>query len=78
VAVAVAEGPARGLALLEEIGRTGALDHYLHFHSARADLLRRLKRWEEARIAYQHALALAGNASERKFLKKRLEVLAAG
>jgi RNA polymerase sigma-70 factor (ECF subfamily) len=72
VAVAMAEGAERGLALIDGIGRTGALDSYLHFHSARADLLRRLDRREEARVAYRHALSLACNQPERRFLERRL------
>ena len=72
VAVAMAEGPRRGLELIEEIGHTGVLQDYLHFHSARADLLRRLGRREDAREAYRRALELAGSAPERQFLRRRL------
>jgi RNA polymerase sigma-70 factor (ECF subfamily) len=70
VAVAMAQGPERGLALLEPLEHS--LDRYLHFHSARADLLRRLGRNDEARTAYQRALALAANDVERRFLERRL------
>src|SRR4029079_6385438 len=56
VAVAMAEGPRRGLARIDAIE---GLDGYLHLHSARADLLRRLGRGREAAEAYDRALALA-------------------
>jgi RNA polymerase sigma-70 factor, ECF subfamily len=69
VAVAMAEGPEAGLA---EIDRIDGLDGYLHFHSARADLLRRLGRTDEARAAYERALALEPNDAERRFLETRL------
>jgi RNA polymerase sigma-70 factor (ECF subfamily) len=75
VAVAMAQGPERGLDLIEEIGHSGALQDYLHFHSARADLLRRLGRRDEARAAYRRALDLAGSTPERAFLGRRLEAL---
>jgi RNA polymerase sigma-70 factor (ECF subfamily) len=63
------------LRLIEEIGRTGALADYLHYHSARAELLRRLGRPEEARAAYLCALDLAGSTPERAFLRRRLDAL---
>ena len=69
VAVAMAEGPARGLALIDRI--TG-LDGYRHLHSARADLLRRLGRDAEAAEAYLRALELAAQPAERVFLERRL------
>jgi RNA polymerase sigma-70 factor, ECF subfamily len=75
VAVAMAEGPEPGLALIEEIGRHGFLEDYLHFHSSRADLLRRLHRHAEAREAYRRALDLAGSTPERQFLTRRLSSL---
>lgn len=72
VAVAMAEGPAAGLALMERI----ELPAYHLWHAARADLLRRLGRRHEAADAYQAALTLATNAAERAFLERRLgEVL---
>jgi RNA polymerase sigma-70 factor, ECF subfamily len=74
VAVAMAEGPDRGLELIDRL--SGSLDRYLHLHSARADLLRRLGRRDEAAVAYRRALELAGNDVERRFLERRLaEVL---
>ena len=75
VAVAMARGPEEGLSFIETIGRTGVLEGYLYFHSARADLLRRLGRREEARQAYERALQLSGTAPERKFLQMRLDAL---
>ncbi len=76
VAVAMAEGPEAGLALMDDLG--GPLDGYALFHSARADLLRRLERWGEAATAYRAALAGEGNDAERRFLAGRLgEVSAA-
>ena len=70
VAVAMAEGPEHGLAVMDGIE---GLDAYHLLHSARADLLRRLGRLEEARAAYQRALALATNPVERAFLRDRLD-----
>jgi RNA polymerase sigma-70 factor (ECF subfamily) len=68
VAVAMAEGPAAGLELLDGL----PLDEYHLFHSARADLLRRDGRIDEARLAYERASALATNDAERAFLAGRL------
>jgi RNA polymerase sigma-70 factor, ECF subfamily len=72
VAVAMAEGPERGLRILDEVARTGELDDYRLLHSARADLLRRLGRQTEAAAAYGRALELATNPVERRFLQRRL------
>ena len=69
VAVAMADGPARGLELIDGIN---GLDGYRHLHSARADLLRRLGRGEEAAAAYRQALELATQQAERAFLERRL------
>jgi RNA polymerase sigma-70 factor (ECF subfamily) len=73
VAVAMREGPATGLAALDGLVSTGALDDYSYFHAARADLLRRLDRWSEAATAYQRALDLTANVPERAFLADRLD-----
>jgi RNA polymerase sigma-70 factor (ECF subfamily) len=73
VAVAMAHGPEAGLALVDELA--SELDGYHLFHSARADLLRRLDRPAEASGAYQRALALAENPVERAFLERRLREL---
>jgi RNA polymerase sigma-70 factor (ECF subfamily) len=75
VAVAQAEGPGKGLALLDALeARDGdnALAGYHLLPAARADLLRRLGRSSEAAAAYRRALALAGNPAERRFLERRL------
>ncbi len=69
VAVAMAEGPAQGLQLIDRID---GLDGYRHLHSARADLLRRLGRRGEAAEAYGRALELAALPAERAFLERRL------
>jgi len=79
VAVAMADGPAAGLVLVEALGAAGSLDGYHLFHATRADLLRRLGRRDDAARAYGRALALAGNRAERRFLARRLaEVRADG
>ncbi len=72
VAVAMAEGPERGLEALDEPELAQALDGYQWFWSARADLLRRLERGEQAADAYRRALELATNPVERRFLEARL------
>jgi RNA polymerase sigma-70 factor (ECF subfamily) len=76
-AVAMAEGPVRGLALLDELDQSGALDDYYLFHAARADLLRRAGWFEEAADAYAVALELAQNNVEKTFLRGRLEEMEA-
>jgi RNA polymerase sigma-70 factor (ECF subfamily) len=68
-AVAMCEGAGRGLELIEEIE---GLDDYLPLHTARADLLRRLDRPEEAAEAYARALELEPNPGERRFIERRL------
>jgi RNA polymerase sigma-70 factor (ECF subfamily) len=72
VAVAMSEGLARGLAMVDELGASGALDGYHLFHAARADILRRLDHRKDASDAYQRALALATNQVERGYLARRL------
>ena len=73
VAVAMADGPERGLPLVEALA--GSLDDYHPFHSARADLLRRLGRTDDAILAYRRALELATNESVRAFLDRRIAEL---
>ncbi|MBK8901832.1 MAG: RNA polymerase sigma factor [Anaerolineaceae bacterium] len=75
VAVAMAEGPMRGLALLDELSEAGTLDHYHLFHAARADLLRRAGFHDDAHDAYTIALDLCQNAVEKRFLRRRLAEL---
>ncbi len=72
VAVAMHDGPAPGLALVEAILARGELEDYHLAHSARADLCRRLGRVEEARASYERALTLARQEPERRFLERRL------
>ncbi len=72
VAVAMADGPQAGLALVDRLGATGALERYHLLHATRADLLRRLDRRAEAADAYRRALDLATNPAERRFLERRL------
>jgi RNA polymerase sigma-70 factor (ECF subfamily) len=68
IAVAEAEGPEAGLALVDGLD----LDGYQYFHSTRAELLRRLGRAEEARAAFERALELARAEPERRFLHRRI------
>ena len=75
VAVAMRDGPASGLALIDEILNRGDLADYHLAHAARADLCRRLEKTAEARASYQRAMALAGQEPERRFLEKRLAEL---
>ena len=70
VAVAMADGPDAGLALMEPLADD--LDRYHLFHAARADLLRRSGRTDEAKAAYQRALELVTNPIERKYLQQRV------
>jgi RNA polymerase sigma-70 factor (ECF subfamily) len=71
-AVAMRDGPAAGLALIEAILARGELADYHLAHSARADLYRRLNRQAEAAEAYRRALSLARQEPERRFLARRL------
>ena len=71
VAVAEAQGPAAGLAIVERL----ALADYRYLHATRAELLRRLGRTEEAREAYARALELVSEEAERSFLRRRLAQL---
>jgi RNA polymerase sigma-70 factor (ECF subfamily) len=73
VAVAMAEGPQRGLHLLDAIPDRATLDGNHLYHAARADLLARLGRDQEAADAYRSALALATTTAEQKFLTRRLD-----
>lgn len=75
VAVAMDEGPAAGLVLVDAILKRGELAGYHLAHSARAEFCRRLGNHAEARASYQKALELTRLAPERRFLEKRLEEL---
>lgn len=72
VAVAMADGPRAGLALIDAIAASGELNGYHLLYSARADLLRRIGSKEESAKAYVQALDLVTNDSERRFLERRL------
>jgi RNA polymerase sigma-70 factor (ECF subfamily) len=72
VAVAMVDGPAAALRLIDAIAAGGELDSYYLLHAARADLLRRSNLHEEAKRAYTRALELTTNDSERRFLTRRL------
>jgi len=75
VAVAMRDGPAAGLALIDAILARGDLPDYHLAHSARADFCRRLGRMAEARTSYERALALTRQEPERRFLERRLAEL---
>lgn len=75
VAVALAGHVQSGLAMLEVIAETGELQGYHFFHAARADLLRRLGRFDSAADAYREARRLARNKVERRFMERRLAAL---
>jgi RNA polymerase sigma-70 factor (ECF subfamily) len=73
VAVAMSEGLARGLAQIDQVGASGALEDYHLFHAARADILRRLGRRAESAEAYTAALRLVTNQVEKDYLRERLK-----
>ena len=75
VAVAMRDGPAAGLILIDAILERGDLSGYHLAHSARAELCRRLGRKEDARISFEHALSLTQQEPERRFLQRRLNEL---
>jgi RNA polymerase sigma-70 factor (ECF subfamily) len=77
VAVAMRDGPAAGLALIDAILERGDLMDYRLTHAARAELCRRLGRTAEARAAYERALALTRQEPERRFLDRRIAELPA-
>jgi RNA polymerase sigma-70 factor (ECF subfamily) len=73
VAVAMAQGPQRALAIIDELAASGELEDYHLLHAARADMLRRLGSNDEAAESYKAALELVTNDSERRFLERRLK-----
>jgi RNA polymerase sigma-70 factor, ECF subfamily len=77
VAIAMAQGPAAGLELVDGLAAEGSLDRYYLLHSTRADLLARLGRQVEAESAYRAALELTANPVERSFLERRLDEVSA-
>jgi RNA polymerase sigma-70 factor (ECF subfamily) len=72
VAVAMAEGPEVGLALVDELAADGKLDAYYLLPATRADLLRRLNRGPEAIVSYRQALELVSTDPERRYLTRRI------
>jgi RNA polymerase sigma-70 factor, ECF subfamily len=77
VAIAMSAGLERGLELLDNSEEFREIASYYLYHAARADLLRRLSRKEEAAEAYLHALSLTANAVERRYLRRRISELEA-
>jgi RNA polymerase sigma-70 factor (ECF subfamily) len=75
VAVAMRDGPAAGLALIDAILARGDLQDYHLAHAAQADLCRRLGKTEQARASYERALALTRQEPERRFLQRRVAEL---
>ncbi|HEY2986283.1 MAG TPA: DUF6596 domain-containing protein, partial [Candidatus Binatia bacterium] len=75
VAIAMRDGPAAGLDLIDAILARGDLENYHLAHAARADLCRRLGQTAEARASYKRALTLAHQEPERRFLERRLAKL---
>jgi RNA polymerase sigma-70 factor (ECF subfamily) len=75
VALAMRDGPAAGLTVVDRLIDEGTLGDYRLAHAARADLCRRLGRTSEASAAYRRALDLTGQATERRFLERRLAEL---
>jgi len=75
VAIAMHRGPDAGLAVVREILDRGDLKNYALAHAAAADFHRRLNQKEEARAAYEKALALTRQEPERRFLQRRIEAL---
>jgi RNA polymerase sigma-70 factor (ECF subfamily) len=73
VAIAMAEGPRQGLAIIDALEASGGLENYHLFHAARADLLRRIDSRQEAAQSYSRALELVANDRERRYLRQRLE-----
>jgi len=72
VAVAMRDGPAKGLALVDSLLENGTLAQYHLAHAARADLCRRLGKKTDARTSYERALALTKQEPEQRFLRQRL------
>ncbi len=75
VAVAMHDGPTKGLELVDELLEGGELANYHLAHAVRVDLCRRLGKTSDARVAYERALALTKQEPERRFLEKRLAEL---
>ncbi len=78
VAVGMADGPAAGLAIADDLAARGELTGYHLLPAVRADFLRRLGRPAEAADAYRTAIELAGTDSERRYLESRLTEVSDG
>jgi RNA polymerase sigma-70 factor (ECF subfamily) len=78
VAVAMADGPEAGLAIVDALAESRVLGEYRLLPATRADLLRRLARFTEARIDYEAALALTTTDSERRYLERRIAEIDGG
>ncbi len=76
IAVAMAEGPAAGLAIVDRLVSEPALKNYHLLPSVRGDLLEKLGRRDEARSEFEAAAALAGNRRERELMRRRAEAVA--
>jgi len=72
VAVAMVDGPAKALSLIDELAESSNLEEYHLLHAARADLLRRMGSATDAAESYKRALGLVTNESERRYLERRL------
>ena len=72
MAISFVVSPAEGLSLLEDIERTGTLEHYAPFHLARADMLCRLGHNNEALECHERALLFAPNEQVRRFIERQL------
>jgi RNA polymerase sigma-70 factor, ECF subfamily len=74
-ALAMLQGPEAALAAMDRAAVDGELDDYFPYHASRAELLRRMARHYEAATAYRRALALAKNATQQRFLERRLDLI---
>ena len=76
VAIAMRDGPAAGLAIIDALLARGELKDYRLAHAARAELCRRLGRTADARVSFERALKLTKQEPERRFIERRLAQLA--
>jgi RNA polymerase sigma-70 factor (ECF subfamily) len=74
-AIAMRDGPEMGLELIDKILAMGELVDYYPAHAARGELCRRLRRFNDARVAYKRTLELVTQEPERRFLERRLTEL---
>jgi RNA polymerase sigma-70 factor (ECF subfamily) len=72
VAIAMSEGLEKGLALIDQLGSTAELESYYLYHAARADILRRMLRHEDALQEYRRAIAMTTNTVEQAYLRRRI------